>query len=205
MPRKLLERTNLYPYHVTARCNNKDWYNLPLGDIWNIYKHCFYGVIKKYRFRPISFVLMNNHFHMLLHTPNANIDDGMMYFMRQSSLMIGNATGRINKIYGSRYKPNLITEYEYFKIAFKYVYRNPVRANICQQVEQYNWSTLNRNDIPTNGFTKFNQNSKYLKNLDWLNKNTNIEIEEKIRKALRRTTFKLQRGSGNRKTNLNAY
>jgi putative transposase len=36
MPRNPRIFTSLFPYHVTARSNNKDWFYLPIDLIWSI-------------------------------------------------------------------------------------------------------------------------------------------------------------------------
>jgi putative transposase len=37
MPRKPLFRTKKLPYHVWARSNNKEWFNLPIEDVWKTF------------------------------------------------------------------------------------------------------------------------------------------------------------------------
>ena len=48
MPRKNLIRTNLHPYHITIRSNNRDWFELPMDDIWEISKQSLMLANKKY-------------------------------------------------------------------------------------------------------------------------------------------------------------
>ena len=44
--------------------------------------------------------------------------------------------GRINQVYGSRFHRSLILDYQYYQSAYKYVYRNPVKAQICLKPEE---------------------------------------------------------------------
>jgi putative transposase len=59
-----------------------------------------------------SFFLMNNHFHLLVLTPEEDIDGIMYFFMKEVTLEIQKCSGRINKIFGGRYKVSMISTFE---------------------------------------------------------------------------------------------
>ena len=202
MGRKLLERSNIFPYHVYARSNNKDWFSAPLSNIYDIFISEFETIAMRYRFQIHAFVLMSNHFHLVLSTPFANLDSGMQHLMTQSSKGIARSCNRINKIYGARYRWTIIREPMHYAYAMKYVYRNPVQSNIVEKAEDYLWSTLNKkhHKFPglapnTNGFNEFiPQDRQGL--LYWINNDFDKEQEEAIRKALNKAEFKFSRNSG---------
>ena len=89
-----------------------------------------------------AFVLMDNHFHLLMLTPQEPIDRVMFFFMKNVTRKIQKRTGRINKIFGGRYKGCLINDSGYFFNAYKYVLRNPVAAHMTSYAEEYRYSTL---------------------------------------------------------------
>ena len=74
MPRKKIIRTNEFPYHVTARTNNQEWFKLSLDEVWSIFERVLSKVQLRYSIEIYQFVLMSNHYHLLLSTPEANID-----------------------------------------------------------------------------------------------------------------------------------
>ena len=89
-----------------------------------------------------AWVLMNNHFHLLVSTPDANLDRAMNYLMRETSRVIGWRAGRINQVYGGPYNWSVLMSQHYYLNAYKYVYRNPVEAGLATAVENYKFSTL---------------------------------------------------------------
>ncbi|WP_081111818.1 transposase [Bdellovibrio bacteriovorus] len=50
-----------------------------------------------YKGEIYAFVLMSNHFHLLIRFPENNMSEAMTYFMRESSRMISRQAGRINQ------------------------------------------------------------------------------------------------------------
>lgn len=146
-----------------------------------------------------SFVLMPNHFHLIVLAPKNNLAEAMNYFMRETSKEISRRSGRINQVYGGRNYKSVISSHHYFLNAYKYVYRNPVRAGLVDRVEAYPYSTLNGLTgfsqllIPLNEDTVlFNENFSF-ETLEWLNQCPNADREDEVRRALKKTSFKLAR------------
>jgi len=208
MPRKPRIFTSLFPYHVTARSNNKDWFYSPIELVWSIMAKHLQTAQQDYQLRILNFVLMNNHFHMLAETPLSNLGDVMNYFMREVSREIGKKSGRINHVFGGRYHATVIREPYYFAHAYKYVYRNPVRANLVKSVQLYPYSTLQNlwkastYEIPT---VFANHNLAHLipkereSLIKWLNQALPKECDEILRKALKKSEFKLSSRRNDRK------
>ena len=201
MPRakSILQRE--FPYHVTARCSNQEWFGLPLPETWDIITDYLCGTATCFNLRIVSFVLMSNHFHMILRTPDSNLDDAMEYFLRETSKYLGGRLNRINQIFGGPHSRSIITSELYFSHAYKYVYRNPVTAGICGRVEEYPFSTLSgivgqtRLAVPV-----FDDPFVFLRTeetLSWLNTAPSEQDHADVKKALRRQTFTLPRDKNN--------
>ncbi|MGZ3690779.1 MAG: transposase [Pseudobdellovibrio sp.] len=142
MPRPKVIQQSEFPYHVSARCINRDWFSLPMPLVWKIMSTELTFATRAYNLKIHSFVLMNNHFHLLVSTPETNLSQAMWCFMRQSSLQLTGAGNRINMTYGGRYFRSIIKSSHYFMHAYKYVYANPVKAGLSKTVEDYPYSTL---------------------------------------------------------------
>jgi putative transposase len=144
MTRKLLERSDLFPYHLTARVNNKEPFPIPLDEMWQlIAKECFaIGLLYDVEFHAL--VLMPNHFHMILTLPNPDYDLGkvMSRFMSELTLSCHRKSGRCGRLFGRRYHWSIIKSSRYYGHVLKYVFRNPVKAKLCDSVEDYEFSTL---------------------------------------------------------------
>jgi putative transposase len=193
MARKRLEMSSLHPYHLWARCINKEWFQIPLPEVWRVYTNYLHFINQAFDVEIYSFVLMSNHFHLLMRTPNQNLDVTMNYFMRETSRTIAGLSGRINQIYGGPYGGSLIKSEHYFRHAYKYVYRNPVEAGACGRVEEYPFSTLSGLigltplHIPLVEDTIFFENPNNC--IEWLNSSYKHDHKDQIRRALRRHEF----------------
>lgn len=208
MPRKRVDISSEFPYHVSARCHNREWFDLPMQYVWSVFEDYLFLTKSQFNLRLHNFVLMNNHFHLLVSTPDANISAAMKYFMQLSSRELSRAAGRINQTFGGRHHKTLVGSYHYYMNCYKYVYQNPVRAGICSRPEDYQFSTLNgllgksRLTIPVEEDTllfapDFNDST-----LRWLNQRADPKREADIRLALRRSEFKLRRASRRQKNPL---
>ncbi len=85
----------------------------------------------------IAFVLMNNHFHLIIQTPRSNLSKAMEWFMRETSRTLTRLGNRENQTFGQRFFRSMMTKPNYFLNAYKYLYHNPVKARICEDVLSY--------------------------------------------------------------------
>ena len=193
MPRAKTILQSDYPYNISGRCINQEWFNLKMPDVWNIFCDELYLTSKFYDMIIHSFVLMNNHFHLIASTPEANVDKCMHRFMGNTSRRLTEAGNRVNGTYGSRYYKSILQHPSYFLNTYKYNYFNPVKASIVNHVEDYPYSTLHgllgRSKIilPIIDETLFD---KSLDTLNWLNTAPRAKDLELVRKALKRPYFK---------------
>ncbi len=201
MARKQLIRTDLNPYHINARSNNQDWFTLSLDLCYYIFIEVIKKTKEKYGFQFHHFLLMNNHFHMIISTPDSNIDLGMRYFMTEVSRRIARSSNRINKIFGQRYHWTFIQDSIQYAHAVKYLYQNPLEVRIQPKVELYPYSSIVKNQNifieNENGF-KEHLPTKKQEFFDWINEPYPEDIKECVKKALKKPIFKVNRS---RKTN----
>jgi putative transposase len=195
MPRPPLVTSDFHPYHIRARSNNRDWYELPLCDCFQIYSDVLKTTIEKYEIRLHAFVLMSNHFHMVASTPKLNLSPSMRYFMTESARGIRDSAFRINHVYGGRYKPTLITNPVYYANCLKYIFRNPIRAGLATSVEDYPWSSMFESgqirsliSPPPEMHLEFVPLDSW-KLIEWLNQPTPKELETAIKRGLRHSEF----------------
>ena len=142
MPRRKLIRQNEFPYHVTSRSRNQEWYQVNLDLVWRFSLDSLSKAKEKAPCKVHSFVLMNNHYHLILTPEDGKIDSFMYEFNKNLSLRIRNETRRINQIFGGRYKWLILNRDHLFMNFLRYVYRNPVKAGIAHRCENYRYSSL---------------------------------------------------------------
>ena len=200
MPRQKPVYTAEFPYHITARCHNREWFNLPMSQVWETMSNYLYFIHHAYKVEIYAFVLMSNHFHLLIRFPENNMSEAMTYFMRESSRMISRQAGRINQTYGTRNYRTVITKNIHFENVYKYLYRNPVEAKICQRVEEYPFSTLQIRLGKQRGIIPLGEDSLLAMELDktlkWLNTSPAEQDWKEVKKALRHATFALPMRNG---------
>lgn len=142
MPRSKRILSSLYPYHVRARVNNRDWYYIPLEELWPVIASQLSKVSQELGAEITAFMLMSNHFHMLIWTPFANLSAIMHRLQGNVSRTVGLRSGRENHLYGRRFQSTLIENDQYFADAYRYLYQNPLRAGLVRRVQDYPFSTL---------------------------------------------------------------
>ncbi len=194
-PRSILQPE--FPYHVTARCINKEWFKIPLSTVWEIMSSQLHYVSFAFKAEILAFVLMPNHFHMLIRTPNSNLDLIMASFMKEVSRSINELSGRINQAYGARHFRGLIQSEHYFLHAYKYVYRNPVEAGLIINCQTYPYSSLSFLLGHSKALFPVKYDSVLFSNIEatikWLNTEPKAEDWKKVGDAMGRSKFRLAR------------
>lgn len=197
MPRKNLIRTNQFPYHITMRSNNKEWFDLPMHQVWQIATKSIDHANRKHPAKIQAFVLMNNHYHLLIWTPNSDIDKFMYEFNKELSLRLRIRLKRINRIFGGRYKWSLVKYKFYYNAVLKYIYQNPLKKNLIQNCEDYPFSSLyyfvRNRELPFPLWNPIPESfeSNQLKYLKWINEGESASFDLKLGLALRRPIFSI--------------
>ncbi len=198
MPRKPTVRSTEHFYHITARSNNKENFYLPIEEVWRILTTKLGELQKKHQLQIGAFVLMNNHFHLLVLSPKDDIDRIMYFLMKESTIRIQKETGRINKIFGGRYKGSIIEHYHYLLNVYKYIYRNPIAAGIIDRAENYQYSSLHIKLFKKS--LAFELHDILLEpGLDWINQSFKENEAKSIKSGLQKTVFQYQKERISRK------
>jgi putative transposase len=193
MPRPNLIRSETHPYHITSRCNNKEFFPIPLDDVWSIMMKLLERLHRDHGLAIHAFVLMGNHFHLLCHTPRANIDECMHLFMRQTSLEINRRNSSQNHLWGGRYRWSLIEAQRYYYQVYRYIYQNPLRAKIVNRVEDYPFSTLMKSPpFPLHSSLSFSFGGAEGEKL-WLNEKYDEEDLNLIKLGLKKSQFSVDK------------
>lgn len=193
MPRPNLIRSDIYPYHITSRCNNKDFFPLPMDEVWNIMLNRLQYTHQEFKLAIHAFVLMGNHFHLLCHTPKGNLDQAMHSFLRGTSVHITRRAGQENHLWGGRYKWSLIDSQTHYYQVYRYIFQNPIRAGIVNKVENYPYSTLSGEvPFPLHSFVPMSFGGKEGE-IIWLNEQYKNEEQHLIKLGLRKSQFDVNR------------
>jgi len=128
-------------YHITARGNRKEniFY---LDKDKSVFLDKMRETFEKYSFICYAYCLMNNHYHLFIKTPLANLTDGMHYLNASYSNWFKAKYKIIGVIFQGRYKSILVDEDNYALELSAYIHLNPLRARMVKSIEEYKWNSF---------------------------------------------------------------
>ena len=88
-----------------------------------------------------AYVLMDNHYHLLLKTNKPNISKSMQWFGTTYTRQYNIKHKRNGHLFQGRFKSFLIENDEYLMHLSCYIHRNPLRAGIVSRLVDYPWSS----------------------------------------------------------------
>ena len=157
--------------------------------MWSLLTQSLRFLQIEYDLKIAVILLIKNHFHLLLLSPKEDIGRIMYFLMKKLSFEVRKKTGRINRIFGGRYKGCLVSDESSFLALYKYIYRIPILAGLCVRIEEYPFSSLKNSEVNT--ANPLSHVELMPIELDWLNSDFTRSDEEKIRKALKKTIFRI--------------
>lgn len=133
------------PYHVIQRGNNRQACFFAEED-YAFYLECLGDALEKYGCDLHAYVLMTNHVHLLI-TPETS--DGVSKVMqsvgRRYVQYINYTYRRTGTLWEGRFKSSLVDADNYLLTCQCYIELNPVRANMVDMPDEYQWSSYRRN------------------------------------------------------------
>jgi putative transposase len=97
--------------------------------------------VQTYGWNLHAFVLMTNHEHLFVETPDANLSAGMQYLNGSYTSYFNRRWQRAGHLFQGRFKAHLIDEQGYFQAVSRYIHLNPVRVKIVSTPQDYLWSS----------------------------------------------------------------
>jgi len=95
----------------------------------------------RYHSKCHAFSLMDNHYHLIIETPKANISKIMHYLNTSYAVYYNTKHKRVGPLYQGRYKAILIDTDGYLHHLSRYIHLNPVRAKIVDDPIEYRWTS----------------------------------------------------------------
>ncbi len=89
-----------------------------------------------------AFVLMSNHIHLLIETPEPDMGPFMQHFKSCFTKAFNRIHGRKGAIFREPYHSELIKTDEQLKEILRYIHNNPVKAGIVRRPEDFTWSSM---------------------------------------------------------------
>ena len=143
MPRAIRVDVGGEIYHVINRANAR----LPIffkEEDYQLFETILIAGVEKYNMRLLAYCIMPNHFHLVVHPR----DDGdLQKFMQWLTLThtqrwhVQNKTVGSGHLYQGRYKSFLIEKDDHLMTVIRYVERNPLRAKLVKNIENWRFSS----------------------------------------------------------------
>jgi putative transposase len=137
-------------YHVTSRGNERKAIFRSDEDREEFLRLLSIS-LKIYKVLLHSYVLMENHFHLLVETPLANLGEFMRHFNISYTGFYNRRYKRAGHLFQGRYKSILVDKGEYLSVVSRYIHLNPIRVKSFRSksaeekynyLGEYRWSSL---------------------------------------------------------------
>ncbi len=151
MGRSLRTDVGGYVYHVLNRANARSTLFKTKAD-YQMFEQVLEEAKERVGMRIIAYCVMPNHWHLVLYPDQ---DGTLSKFVNWLTLThtqrwhaIHHSIGH-GHLYQGRYKSFLCEKDEYFRQLVRYVERNPLRANLVSNAEDWRWGSAWRRDSGT--------------------------------------------------------
>ena len=127
-------------YHVTSRGNARQ--DIVADDQDRIaFLVLLAHVIDRFGWRCHAYCLMDNHYHLLLETPQPNLSLGMRQLNGRYTQTVNRRHRRVGHLFQGRFTAILVEKDPHLLELCRYVVLNPVRAKMVTHPRLWRWSS----------------------------------------------------------------
>lgn len=127
-------------YHITSRGNEKKKIFRDDQD-YETFLTILHCVVVRYNWLCHAYCLMNNHYHLLVETPDGNLSIGMRQLNGVYTQLFNKRYERVGHLFQGRFKGVLVQKDSHLLEACRYIVLNPVRAKIVEDPDKWTWSS----------------------------------------------------------------
>jgi len=127
-------------YHLTSRGNARQ--KIFWGDSdRELFLRILAQIVSRYGWLCHGYCLMDNHYHLLVETPKANLSLGMRQLNGVYTQAFNRRHRRVGHLYQGRFKAILVEKDAYLLELCRYVVLNPLRVKEKARLGNSNWSS----------------------------------------------------------------
>jgi putative transposase len=132
-------------YHVINRGNYRQRIFAGAGAA-EAFERCLGEAATRFGWRVHAYVIMNNHFHLAVETPEPNLSEGMKWLQGTWVARFNRYRGLVGRPFQGRYKALPTEPGHVLAQVAHYIHLNPVRARIvpAERILDYRFSSLPR-------------------------------------------------------------
>jgi putative transposase len=127
-------------YHVTSRGNARAAIYADDADRER-FLALLTQVVQRYHWLCHAYCLMENHYHLLIETPEGNLSHGMRQVNGLYTQYYNRRHDRVGHVLQGRYKAIVVERDSYLLVLCRYIVLNPLRAGMVQTAQEYCWSS----------------------------------------------------------------
>ncbi|HVS86546.1 MAG TPA: transposase [Gaiellaceae bacterium] len=125
--------------HVTCRGNRRQAIFRDALDRGR-YLGLFAEVCSELGWRALTWCLMGNHVHLVMHVPDDTISNGMQWLSGDYAAGFNRRHGLDGHLFQGRFRDELVLDERYLWTLLPYVDLNPVRAARVRRAQSWRWS-----------------------------------------------------------------
>lgn len=127
-------------YHITSRGDRRE--PIALDDVdRSAFIEVVAEALKRFDARAWAYCLMGDHYHLVLHTRQANLSRLMRHINGVYTQTFNRRHGLGGHLFQGRFKAILVDADRYLLEVCRYVDLNPVRAHLVKHPHAYAWSS----------------------------------------------------------------
>ncbi|MCX5670670.1 MAG: transposase, partial [Planctomycetota bacterium] len=96
---------------------------------------------ERFELEPWAYVLMPNHYHLVLRTLRPNLSRAMHWLGVAYTNGFNARHRRSGHLFQGRFKAFLVEDESYLSRLLLYIHRNPLRARLVERLAEYPWSS----------------------------------------------------------------
>jgi putative transposase len=127
-------------YHITSRGNEQKDVFKSRRDREQFLSY-LESAVERYGAVVHAYCLMNNHYHLLLETPEGNLSQIMRHINGAYTTYFNVKRTRHGHLFQGRYKAILVDADAYATELSRYIHLNPVRVGLAARPEDHEWSS----------------------------------------------------------------
>lgn len=141
MPRRLRAQPLGIPLHIIKRGNNRQACFYADED-YQFFLHHLGELAMRFKCEVHAYVLMTNHFHLLITPYMGRGASLLMKLLGQRYVQYVNKTyRRCGTLWDGRFRSSLVQSTRYVLACYRYIEMNPVRASMARHPGEYPWSS----------------------------------------------------------------
>lgn len=100
------------------------------------------STLKNYDHFIYAYILMPNHFHLLMQTNRTPLSRIMSSLATAYAMYFNRKYKRVGPLFQNRFKSKLCQKDNYFLGASRYIHLNPIESGLADDVQNYPWSSF---------------------------------------------------------------